>query len=495
VVVKPASNGQTAVQAGTECDPPEEKLILESPESSSPIVTRAVAAGLSGQYSPAYQFEPWKRVALQLLGLFPQTLARFVISRFESLSGLPRAVVENLSIDDLVEERLNDYRELQGSFPCIVLGSALGGASAHLALALGGPFLPQAFVLSLQGGAKDGDIRTYFQRSVSLAHRITDRNPQVLSIQHYDPIHDEWMTRYINHLRLKLLDLPKKYQAFIERNLSAGGSVCYLDCRASWLRYRVGSRNVFQVGGWGDISAHEFIQGSERLDAYCKKIGLPKNRWALPEFPLEVGSESEWGSEPGMAEAVEKFCAQKGYQFVHICLPEPQDFSRLAYQSVRYALEKENRPPSGVLIEMFSQFDATAIRQSGLLPLWLVFNTLDSLNFLKTMRSEFPIGKPVFFSPLATFTPTPDLTPWVEWQAALEDLEWQNIGARASHYPADARALTNWSEPLHRWAAEHLAPIQTTLSAAEIQSLAEEIQIQAASQHENEPSANPKGTL
>ncbi|MCU0487563.1 MAG: hypothetical protein MUE67_01275 [Anaerolineales bacterium] len=470
-------------------------MSLESPESSSPIVTRAVAAGLAGQYCPVYQFEAWKRAALQLLGIFPQNLARFVISRFESLSGLPRAAVENLLIDDLVEERLHDYQEFNGPFPCVIVGSALGGASAHLALALGGPFLPQAFVLSLQGGAQDGDIRTYFRRSDSLAHRITDRNPQVLSIQHYDPIHDEWMTRYVNHLRVKLLYLPKKYQDFIERNLSPGGSVCYLDCEATWLRYRVGPSNLFQVGGWGDISADEFIQGSQRLETYCKEVGLPKNRWALPEFPLETGPESEWGSEPGMAEAVEQFCAQKGYQFIRIRLPEPQDFSRLAYQSVRLALEKENRTAAGVLIEMFSQFDATAIRQSGLLPLWLVFNTLDSLNYLKSMRSEFPTGKPVFFSPLATFTPTPDLTPWGEWQAALDGLEWQNIGARPSHYPADARALTNWTETLHRWTAEHFAPIQTLLSATEIQTLAEEIRIQAKLRPGNQPTARPKVSL
>ncbi len=470
-------------------------MILESPESSSPIVTRAVAAGLTGQFCPAYQFEPWKRVALQLLGLFPQNLARFVISRFESLSGLPPTRVEDLSIVDLVEERLNDYREVRGAFPCIVLGSALGGASAHLSLALGGPFLPQAFVLSLRGGAQDGDIRTYFQRSSTLARRITERNPQVLAIQHYDPIHDEWMTRYVNHLRLKLLYLPKKYQDFIERNLSEGGSVCYLDCGATWLRYRIGPANVFQVGGWGDISPQEFVLGSQRLEAYCKKIGLTKNRWALSEFPLEAGPESEWGSEPGMAEAVEEFCAQKGYQFIPIRLPEPQDFSRLAYQSVRFAVEKENRVPAGVLIEMFSQFDATAIRRSSLLPLWLVFNTLDSLNFMKTMRSEFPPSRPVFFSPLATFTPTPDLTPWEEWQAALDGLEWRNIGARASHYPADARALTNWSKPLHRWVAEHLDPIHTTLSGSEIQNLAEEIQNKSTPQQGSVTPATSKAIL
>jgi hypothetical protein len=49
---------------------------LESPESSSPIVTRAVAAGLQGRYSETYQFPAWQKFALGLLGSLPQAVAR-----------------------------------------------------------------------------------------------------------------------------------------------------------------------------------------------------------------------------------------------------------------------------------------------------------------------------------------------------------------------------------------------------------------------------------
>jgi hypothetical protein len=120
---------------------------------------------------------------------------------------------------------------------------------------------------------------------------------------------------------------------------------------------------------------------------------------------------------------------------------------------------------------MFSQFDANAARQAGLLPLWLIFNTDDSLEYLKEMRAQFPAGKPVFFSPLSTFSLTPDLVPFEAWNAALADFKWVNIGARQSHYPADARALVKWVEPLRKWVAANRNPVTARLEAEELQKL------------------------
>jgi hypothetical protein len=445
---------------------------LESPESSSPIVTRSVAAGLQNQYFEPYQFAGWQRTALRLLGKLPQGVGRATISRFESYSGLSPAAVAGLSVDSLVAERIQDYRELNGLFRAITLGSALGGASAHLSLATGGPFLPQAFVLTLRGGAKDGDIGTYFQHSSGLAKQIVHNNPGIMTIQHYDPIHDEWMTRYVNHLRIKLLELPPAYARFIERNLAPDGVVYYLDCAVNWLRYRIAEHSVFQVGGWGDISAQEFIEGSERIEKYCRQIGLQTSRWQLAGYPLETGPESEWGVEPGLGEAVQAFCERKGIRFAPIRLPDPHSFSRLAFRAQRFLLSKAGRQPGGTLIEMFSQFDPTAVKRGNLLPLWLVFNTLDSLDFLKSMTSEFPADRPVFFSPLATFTQTPDLAPWAGWESALQPFDWLNVGARPDHYPADASALVNWTSPLRAWVEQRADVLETTITADELLHLA-----------------------
>ncbi len=56
---------------------------IESPESSSPIVTRSVAAGLRGAYCDNYMIKGWQRALLNGLGVLPQGIGRFVISRFE----------------------------------------------------------------------------------------------------------------------------------------------------------------------------------------------------------------------------------------------------------------------------------------------------------------------------------------------------------------------------------------------------------------------------
>lgn len=448
---------------------------LESPESASPIVTRAVAAGLQGMWHTSYQLAGWQKFALQLLGALPQQATRWVLSRVQPITALPARRLAGLSVEQLAETRLGDYAGLAGRFPCLTIGAALGGAAAHLSLALGAPFLPQAFVLTMKGGSPGGEAEVYLQRSLALALEIARRNPGILTIQHYDPVHDGWLTRRVNHLRLKLLSLPEAYAAFIRQRLEPGGALCYLECGARWLRYRLGERSVFQVGGWGDIPPREFLEGSPRLERFCRSEALRACRWPLGDYPLEEGSESEWGSEAAFGEALEAFCRTHGYHLVRIALPEPHDFSRLAFRALLRLLQREGRQPAGASIEMFSQFDASAVFKAGLLPLWLVFNTTDSLRFLEQMRPEFPPDRPVFFACLATLTDTPDLTPWSAWEGALAGFDWRNVGARPDHYPSDALAIARWGAALRQWVQAHERPIRSRLAPEELHSLCKQI--------------------
>lgn len=451
---------------------------LESTESSSPIITRAVAANLQGKYCENFLLPTWQKFFLLTLGLLPQEIGRQVISRFQAISGLNPKALNNFSINTLVDQRLNDYAQLGQQFSCITLGASLGGATSYLASALGGPFLPQAFVITLKGGSPTGDVTQYFNRSFKQAIQITKNNPEIISIQHFDPVHDGWLTRYVNHLRFKLLSLPSSYSNFIKNKLMNGGTLVYLDGQAEWLRYQVGKNNYFQVGGWGDISPQEFLDGSPRIRDYAQKAGLRNTDWKLEGYPIEYGPESEWGSEPGMAEALEEFCHAEGYKFVRICFPHPKDFSRLAFNCAETLIELSGQTPAGVLIETFTQFDSQAAIRSGLLPLWLIFNTQDSLLYLKEMRTRFPPSKPVFFSPLATFSVTPDIVPWSDWEAALSGWGWTNIGARPSHYPSDTRAIVRWAKPLRKWVAAHPQFLMRKIEPTKLLEIASRIRTQ-----------------
>jgi hypothetical protein len=444
----------------------------ESPESSSPIVTRAVAAGLRGELIENYQFPAWQRSLLTFLGAFPQRVGRFSISRFQSASGLSPETLKEFALDELIQSRLDDYSDLPAQFPAVTLGAALGGASTYLSLATGGPFLPQAFVITLKHGSYEGDAEEYLNRSLGDARRIASEDPRLITIQHFDPIHDGWLTRFVNHLRFKLIDIPELYAEFIKKHLQPGGAVIYLEGGATWLRYRVSERSVFQVGGWGDIPAEEFLSASPRIAAYAQSTGLKYHDWRLTRYPLERGPESEWGSEPGFAESLEQYCQREGFRFVRIPLSHPNDFSRLAYSSALKLLEKDDVRPAGVSVECFSQFDSISARMSGLLPLWLVFNTKDSARYLKEMSPRFPKDRPLFFSGLSTFSVTPDMATWEDWIDALGRNDFINTGTRQSHYPADARALVKWQESLHKWALAHKQPVSSTLSAEELAHLA-----------------------
>jgi hypothetical protein len=447
----------------------------ESPESSSPIVTRAVAAGLRGEFTDNYQFPPWQRMLLKVVGAFPQSVARFAISHFQSTAGLPPDCLNDFSLDDLIQDRLDDYTEIHGRFPVVTVGAALGGASTYLALALGGLFLPQTFVISLKQGSYDGDVEEYLNRSLEAARRIAAGDPRLMTIQHYDPIHDGWLTRFVNHLRFKLIDLPELYFEFIRTHVEPGGTVVYLEGGASWLRYRVGERSVFQVGGWGDISPEEFLEATPRIESYARKAGLKFSDWRLTQYPLERGPESEWGTEPGFAEALSLFCMNEGYKFVKVPLLHPNDFSKLAFSAALKLLEKEDHAPAGVSVECFSQFDSTSARLGGLLPLWLIFNTKDSARYLKEMAAKFPKDKPIFFSALSTFSMTPDLATWKDWVDAMGEREFINTGTRESHYPADARALVEWQNPLREWVGQNPQPIYSSITAAELVQLAKDL--------------------
>jgi len=450
-------------------------LIIESQESSSPMITRAVAAGLSHAKFTGYEFSALEKMGLQVVGLFPQSLARWLIPRVQGGTALNPGDVYHLRTDDLIQARLADYSRVDGKFPAVVIGVGMGGATTHLSLGLQAPFLPQAFVMTLKNGSIDGNVQRYLNLSKDLAKRITDHNPDVMSIQHYDPIHDGWLVRWVNHLRLKLIDLPEAYKQFIRSKVIPGGEVVYLEGNATWLRYQIAEKNVFQVGGWGDISPDEFLNGSDRISAYCRKAGITDQNWRLDDYPLVEGPESEWGSEPGLKEALESFCQKEGYPFTGIRFQDPNDFSRLAFYAISEQFKESEIEPNGIIVETFSQYDPAAVIQYGLLPIWLIFNTNDSLRYLQSMRKVFVPGKPILFSPLSTFSLTPDMVKWQDWEDCLKGFTTVNIGTRKNHYPADTLALIHWQQKLHQWGEKHLIPPALPITGMRLSQIAQRL--------------------
>lgn len=450
--------------------------VYESPESASPRITRAVASALLNTPFDSFRFPGWQKLLLRVLNAGPVGMARAAARWEVGRSAHPPELAKRLRIEDLVAQRLHDYADLNKTFPVVVAGSALGGAAAHLAAALGGPFLPQPFVMNFKGGAVRDDVAVHFSNSRALGEAIIEANDEIVVIGHFDPVHDGWLTGVVNHVRVKLLRTPAAYRQFLRSRLQPGGAIVYLDCRATWPQFRVGERHVYQVGGWGGIDAETFLEGAPSIDAFLEARGSPhRGGWRLPDLKVERGPESEWGSEPELAEDLERFARREGFRFLRISMDEPHDFTRLTFHAYERLSASCGIEPQGVFIEMFTQYDPVSVLRSGLLPLWLVFNTGDSLAVLKDMRSHFPEGRPVFFSALVTLSRTPDMVPWDAWEDALEGLDWCSIGARPARYPEDLVALWRWQEPLKAWVRQHPAAYPAHLPVEDLEELADRL--------------------
>lgn len=441
----------------------------ESPESASPRITRAVAAALHRREFKAFRFPWWQKLALTILNAGPRSLARAAARWDVGRRAHDPALAERLKVEDLAIGRLADYQRLTGEFPAVVLGSALGGPAAHLAAALGGPFLPQPFVLNFKGGSPKDEVEPHFERSRALGERILANNADIMVIGHFDPVHDGWLTSQVNHVRIKLLRTPPAYTDFLRARLRKGGVIVYLDCRAEWPQYQIGKDHVYQIGGWGGIDPQDFLAGNAAIDAYLERKGSPhRGGWRVSGLPLKHGRESEWGSEPGLDADLAAFARRAGFRFLRLTFDRPSALARFTYHVYEHLLERNGLTPQGVLVEMFTQYDPSSVLAGGLLPLWLVFNTRDSLAVLQEMRACFPEDRPVFFSALATLSRTPDMVPWEGWTEALQGLDWRSIGASETRYPEDLKALWRWQTPLRKWVQAHPAPECSLLPAEEL---------------------------
>ncbi len=443
------------------------------PADSSSVCMRSVAAALRGAFLDPFQIPPVQRWGLSLMAPLGPEAVRRAVGWGVRFRGTAPAWADRITADGLARWAVSLYAGLQGPFDAVLLGAPNGGV-AHLAAALGVPFLSQHFLISFRDPTDPDDIRTYFDHGTALARRILQREPMVAVINHYDPLHDRYLVRWVNHIRLKLLDLPEAYRTFIQERLRPGGTLIFTDCRYSWLQYRVGPRHTFQVGGLGDVADREFLEGRPEIEAVR---GAPGG-WRLEGMPLEERPESEWGAEPPLREVVETFAHAHGYRFVALEGDHPEGYARLALEAHRWLSEVEGRNPQGTLVEVFTQTNPTAPLASRLLPLWLPFNCTDSLRFLQQMRGELPADRPVLLTPLSNFVQTFDTAGWEAYQEALTGMDLRVLGVRERLFPSDPAGLWKPARMLSRWCAKHPDPVRVRLDAAQLRLLGQDSNLQ-----------------
>lgn len=415
-------------------------------------VVREVAAALTGRGESILEcYPPVSKPFLWLLHLLPENLRIAGIEWGSSVSvGVPPgrlAEFDAMSLPQWCRSQYPDGRE----YKAIVIGSPNGGV-AHLAALLHAPFLTASFLLAVRHPTIDPeDIDAYYAAGERLAAEILagSKRTGFEVINHYDPLHDRALIKYVNFLRIKLLKLPQAYQDFILQNLAPDGKIVLIDCSYQWPQYIVGERSYLQVGGLGAIPAGEYL-----------------NRFVL-DLPVEERRESEWGCPPEFACAVKDFAKRHGIDVIEVSYDHPQGYSLLSYRAYLAAGARKQE----IMFDCFNYQNPLTNIQTGIPALWLPFNTEDSLAFARSFLSGKRFER-IYLALLPSFAGSPDTASIGEWEKLLSphgDLTIIDVDPHT--FPADPLAPFRFVAGMKRLREERHRSPSIELSLATLAAL------------------------
>ena len=396
--------------------------MVESFDSGTRVV-REVAEALTGRGNSILECYPFgSKLFLWLLSLLPEA-ARIGAMEWGmrlSVGNSPKRL-EDLDVNCLPGWCVEQYPATNRGYEAIVIGSPNGGV-AHLAALLHAPFLTTSFGLTFKRPPIEADdLESYHKSGQVLVKTLLEQNERESFevISHYDALHDRSLVKFVNFVRIKLLELPESYRDFILENLAPGGKLILINCGYRWPQYRIAERSFLQVGGLGGISPSEYMKS-----------------WPL-ELPIETRRESEWGCPEAFGEAVKDFAAEHGIEVLELEYDHPQGYSLLAYNA--YLTCKGARQDE-ILLDCFNHQNPRTNIETGIPGLWLPFNTEDGLSFAK----EFLEGKTfkrIYFTLLPSFARSPDTASLDDWIALLSRHgELHLVGVDPRTFPADPLA-------------------------------------------------------
>jgi len=428
-------------------------IMVEGFDSGTRVV-REVAETLTGNGNSILECYPLgSKLFLGLLGLLPGS-ARIAAMEWGmrlSVGNSPKKL-EGFDVNSLPGWCVGQYPATDHGCEAIVVGSPNGGI-AHLAALLHAPFLTTSFGLTFKRPQMEADdLETYYEVGKPLAETLlTHRECESFEvINHYDALHDRSLVKFVNFLRIKLLELPESYRKFILDNLAPGGKLILVNCSYSWPQYRIAERSFLQVGGLGGISP----------DAYLE-------RWPL-DLPIERRRESEWGCPEAFAAAVKDFASQHDIEVLELEFDHPQEYSLLAYNAY---LTCEGARQDEILFDCFNHQNPRTNIETGIPGLWLPFNTEDGLAFAREFLQDKTFDR-IYFTLLPSFArshDTAELKDWIELLSQHGELELVGVNPRT--FPADPLAPFRFASDMKDLRQRYALPTSLKLDLATLEQL------------------------
>jgi hypothetical protein len=247
-------------------------------------------------------------------------------------------------------------------YPAVVLGSA-HGAAVHLAAAVGAPWLPAGFTVSLPWTGTVDNWGYALERGLDAAHGLLAGNPGVTVRQVHDPVGSGPACASVLTLVVRWRRLPPAYREFLRDRLEPGAPALVLRDIRTWPVVDLGGRHTFQVGspvgGW---SPADYSIGNPLFARLLRGIG---GEWWTPADGALPSRYAETGCEPGFMDGL-----PRAGRTHHVLYPNPGALSECVAGLHRDWLAEAGAGDDRCVVETGRLLDPWHVQRAGLVPYW-----------------------------------------------------------------------------------------------------------------------------
>jgi hypothetical protein len=299
-------------------------------------------------------------------GGLPAELRRSALAADRTAEAVPLGLVDQVDADAVARWMTGRYPA--GAWPAVVLGSA-HGAAAHLAAALGAPWLPTAFTLTVPWpGGSVGDWPGAMEWGAKIADLILAANPDVTVRQVHDPVRQGALCGVTVTLHVRWRRLPPAYHEFLRSGLGRGGSALLLRDTRSWPVVELTDRHSFQLGS--PAGGHRHDDQTMDNPSFRRLVhSVGGDHWPTPALDTPA-RYAEMAGDPELERELRRLAPEIGRPLHRVLYPGPEMLSACVADLYRDWLRGNGHDGDACVVETGRLLDPWRVLVSGLVPYW-----------------------------------------------------------------------------------------------------------------------------
>ncbi len=296
----------------------------------------------------------------------PAELRRPALADEQWAEAVPLELVDRIDAEAVASWMTGRYPA--GPWPAVVLGSTHGGA-AHLAAALGAPWLPTTFTLTVPWpDGSVGDWTGAMEWGAKMADLILAASPDVTVRQVHDPVRRGALCGVAVTLHVRWQRLPRAYRAFLRSGLAPGGAALLLRDTRTWPVLELTDRHSFQLGSpAGGLRHEDQTMDNPSFRRLLHSVG--GERWPTPYLDTPP-RYAETAGEPILDRQLRGLSADIDRPAHRVLYPGPDALSACVADLYRNWLRSSGRDGDECVVETGRLIDPWRVLASGLVPYW-----------------------------------------------------------------------------------------------------------------------------